>query len=77
MTETFYKTGSYKVGHTTYGGELSLFDFEGKYTMKAMADKIIRDFAFDEQCRKNIEFRKRQKNDINKGENENEHIKGN
>ena len=46
---------------TTYGGELTLFDFDGKHTLKTMADKIMRDLAFDKQCKKNIELREKAK----------------
>lgn len=43
--------------HTSYYGEITLFDFEGHQTMKSMSDKIIRDWNFDKQCRKNAESR--------------------
>lgn len=62
MTETFYRTGSYKVDHTTYGGALSSFDFEGHHTMTTMAQRIISDFNFDKRCKKNIELRDKIKN---------------
>ena len=45
--------------HTSYYGEITLFDFEGHQTMKSMSDKIIRDWNFDRQCRKNAESRDR------------------
>lgn len=67
MTETFYRTGSYKVDHTTYGGTLSSFDFEGHHTMATMAQRIISDFNFDKRCKKNIELRNKK---YNKGEKE-------
>lgn len=54
MEETFYRMKQDKSDHTTYGGKLSLFDFEGHYTLSSMADKIMSDFKFDEQCRKNL-----------------------
>lgn len=57
MTETFYNNKIYKSDHTTYGGEITLFDFEGHHTMKTMSDKITKAFAFDRQCRKNIKLR--------------------
>lgn len=47
--------------HTSYYGELTLFDFEGHQTMKSMSDKILRDWNFDKQCRKNAELRKQMK----------------
>lgn len=47
--------------HTSYYGELTLFDFDGHQTMQSMSDKIIRDWNFDKQCRKNAEFRDQMK----------------
>lgn len=47
--------------HTSYYGEITLFDFEGHQTMKSMSDKIVRDWKFDRQCRKNAEFRDQMK----------------
>lgn len=61
MTETYYRTGNYKVDHTTFGGELTLFDFEGHRTLSNMAEKIASDLRFDETCRKNRENNKRMK----------------
>lgn len=61
MTETYYRTGNYKVDHTTFGGELTLFDFEGHRTLSNMAEKIASDLRFDETCRKNWENNKRMK----------------
>lgn len=52
----YYTTKNYN-DHTTFGGELSSFDFDGHRTMASMTEKIIRDLAFDKQCRKNIELR--------------------
>lgn len=61
MTETYYRTGNYKVDHTTFGGELTLFDFEGHRTLSNMAEKIASDLRFDETCRKIWENNKRMK----------------
>ncbi len=41
----------------TYGGEITLFDFEGHNTMSSMAKKIVKDWAFDKRCRLNAEIR--------------------
>lgn len=72
MTETFYRIRSDIVDHTTYGGELTAYDFDEKHTIKTMADKIMRDFAFDRGCKKNIELReKAKKYKKGKGENQN------
>ena len=59
MTATFYRTGFNSVDHTTYGGELTIYDFEGKQTLSSMASKILIDQAFDKRCKKNIELRNR------------------
>lgn len=61
MTETYYRIGNYKVDHTTFGGELSLFDFEGHRTLSNMAEKIASDLRFDKMCRKNLENNKNKK----------------
>lgn len=45
--------------HNTYGGEITLFDFEGHHTLSSMATKIASDWRIDEQCRKNAENRER------------------
>lgn len=57
MTRNYYRTGNYNFDHSTYGGEISQFDFDGHPTLTGMADKIARQFTFDRQCRKNIENR--------------------
>ena len=61
MTGNYYRTGNYKVDHTTFGGELSLFDFEGHRTLSNMAEKIASDLRFDETCHKNWENNKNKK----------------
>lgn len=57
MTQTTNRYGIYKVDHRTYGGELTLFDFEGHNTMVSMASKIRQGRSFDWQCQKNTEAR--------------------
>lgn len=57
IMENINKKRFYKADHTTYGGELSLFDFDGHHTMTTMASKLIKDNAFDKQCKRNIELR--------------------
>lgn len=57
MPETFYRTGNYGHDNTTYGGELSLFDFYGHHTMATMSKKILHDHIFDNQCKKSRELR--------------------
>ena len=59
MTGKTNKYGIYKVDHRTFGGELTLFDFEGHHTMVTMANKIMKDKAFDMQRKKDIDIRER------------------
>lgn len=55
MTGTTNRYGIYEVDHRTFGGELTLFDFEGHHTMTTMANKIMKDYAFDMQRKKDTE----------------------
>ena len=52
--KTFYRTGQVKVDHRTYGGELTLSDFEGHHTLSSMAQKIQSAESFDKKCKENI-----------------------
>ena len=59
MPEEFYRTGNYETDHTTFGGLICYSDFctdyRGKDEKKSpIADRIMSDWKFDEQCRKNI-----------------------
>lgn len=47
--DTYYRTGRYKIDHSTYGGEISLFDFEGHHTLTSMAKKIRQADLFTKQ----------------------------
>ena len=59
MTRNYYTTGNYKTDHSTCGGVIYNYDFEGYVSMSTMAERIISDWKFDEQRRKDIETRKR------------------
>jgi len=59
MTGKTNKYGIYKVDRRTFGGEITLFDFEGHHTMTTMANKIMKDNAFDMQRKKDIDIRER------------------
>lgn len=61
-------TGIYPVNYSAYGGEITAFDFDGHPTITGMAEKICRDYRFDERCRKNMEIR-----ELNKQEKEAHH----
>lgn len=60
MPETFYKTRTYKVDHTTFGGIIYPSDYNTDYRGKdntngsVIAKRIASDNRFDEKCRKNI-----------------------
>ena len=61
MTENFYRIGRTNVDHSTFGGEITLYDFEGHRTLANMADKILQDWSFDRQCYRNAELRENAK----------------
>ena len=56
----YYAQNNYE-DHSTFGGTISNFDFDGYNSMIDIANKIISDWKFNEQCRKNVEQRNRQK----------------
>lgn len=62
MTENYYRnrTGNYKVDHSTYGGEITLSDFEGYHSMALVASNIYKSNAFDRHCKQCSEARDRQ-----------------
>ena len=62
MTTTFYRTGNYKPDHSTFGGTISNYDYDGHETMSDIVAHIVSDWKFDEQCRKNALNRDRNKN---------------
>lgn len=66
MTRNYYTTGNYKLDHSTCGSQIYNYDFDGYVSMSSMAERIISDWEFDKQCKKNIENRDRNKN-YNKG----------
>ena len=59
MKETFNRTGTYNVDHSTFGGLIHPSDFNTAHSGKkspngsAMAGRIISDRKFVEQCRHN------------------------
>lgn len=67
MTETFCKTGIYKVDRSKFGGLIHPSDYSTDYRGKdntrgsAIAQRIISDQNFDYRCKKNIEMKNRQK----------------
>ena len=59
MTRNYYTTGNYKTDHATCGSKIYNYDFDGYVSITDMAERIISDWEFDEQRRKDIETRKR------------------
>ena len=59
MTKNYYTTGNYKPDHSTCGSKIYNYDFDGYVSMTDMAERIISDWKFDEQRRKDIETGKR------------------
>ena len=66
ITKTFYKTGNYSVDHSTCGSQIYNYDFDGYVSMSDMAERIISDWKFDEERRKDVLNRNRNK-DYKKG----------
>ena len=59
MTRNYYRTENYKPDHSTCGSQIYNYDFDGYVSITDMAERIISDWKFDEQRRKDIETRKR------------------
>ena len=59
LTTTFYRTENYRTDHSTCGSKIYNYDFDGYVSITDMAERIISDWKFDEQRRKDIETGKR------------------
>lgn len=57
MTGTINRYGIYKVDYTKFGGKIYPSDFDTSYTKGNIASRIVCDWTFDGQCRKNVESR--------------------
>ena len=62
MTRIYYTTGNYKPDHSTCGSVIYNDDFDGYVSISDMAERIMSDWRFDEQCKKNALNRDRNKN---------------
>ena len=62
MTRNYYRTENYKPDYSTCGSVIYNYDFDGYVSMADMAESIISDWKFDEDCKKNAENRDRKKN---------------
>lgn len=58
MRNTNYYTSS---NHTTFGGNIYNYDYDGYTTMSGIAARIESDRKFNERCKKNIEQREKAK----------------
>ena len=68
MTENYYYKPSNYRNHSTCGNKIYNYDFDGYTSMSNIAGRIISDWKFDEQCKKNAENRdKKYKNKNKKG----------
>ena len=52
MTRNYYRTGNYKPDRSTCGSVIYNYDFDWYVSMGDMAERIIADWKFDEDCRK-------------------------
>ena len=66
MTRNYYRTGNYKPDHSTCGSVIYNYDFDEYVSMSDMAERIISDWKFDEERRKDVLNRNRNK-DYKKG----------
>ena len=62
MTRNYYRTENYKPDYSTCGSVIYNYDFDGYVSMVDMAESIISDWKFDDDCKKNAENRDRKKN---------------
>lgn len=61
-TTIFYGTENYKPDHSTCGSQIYNYDFDGYVSISDMAERIISDWKFDEERRKDALNRDRNKN---------------
>ena len=56
MPETFYRTDTYDITHSEFGGRIFASDFNRRTTLTEAAARIMADQRRDQQYRKNITF---------------------
>lgn len=62
MTNTnYYEVETFNVDHSTFGMNIYKGDFDGWNSMSNIAERIISDWKFDQQCKRNAENRDRSK----------------
>ena len=52
MTRNYYRTENHESDHFTCGSVIYNYDFDGYVSMVSIAERIISDWKFDEDCRK-------------------------
>lgn len=62
ITEKYYTTRNYELDHSKCGSIIYNYDFDGYVSMTSMIDRIISDWRFDEECRKNLCNKRRKQN---------------
>lgn len=50
-----------QIDHSTYGGEITAWSFDGHSTLTEIANKIAGDMRFDKQCKRNRELAENRK----------------
>ena len=66
MTRNYYRTVNYKPDHSTCGSKIYNYYFDGYVSMSDIAERIISDWKFDDERRKDVSNRNRNK-DYEKG----------
>lgn len=69
MTRNYYRTENYSHNHSTFGGEVYQYDFDGYTSIHTIANRIISDMKFDQYCKiqlLNNEKMKKQKENNNR-----------
>ena len=70
MMTNYYNNETYNVDHSTFGMNIYRGDFDSWNYMSDIADRIVSDWRFDQQCKKNAQNRdKNKKIKEQKGEN--------
>lgn len=61
-TRNYYTTTCNHENHSTFGGYIYNYDFDGYNSLSSIADRIISDLNFDYMCKQNAINRDRNKN---------------
>ena len=55
MTAQKFTTKTYQTDHSTFGGKIYDYDYNGKTSMCDIASRIESDWKFDKKCRHSFE----------------------